>query len=256
MAELFSSYLSARFNQANLLCDIAELTDIARPIIVFEQLIGIGGEANERHLILFGELRYELAEKQWDVVFSVTQRGHLNLYHVESIEQVHTEAPLLYSTLEVDVGSSHYAHVGVLHLLAAHLDILSFFQYAQELRLRSERQLGHLIEEERALVGQLEIALAVGFGIGKRALDMAEELGVAGAFGQRATVDGKKLIMFARGEVMDDMGENVLTRTVFARNQHVEVGFGHLNGYLDISIQNSVVADNPVALLDDLCVHC
>lgn len=85
---------------------------------------------------------------------------------------------------------------------------------------------------------------------------MAEQFRIDGAFGKSATVDCKKLIMLARREVVDDMGENVFTCAVLARNKHIEVGFGHLNGYFDISIQSSVVANDAVALLDDLCVHC
>ena len=51
------------------------------------------------------------------------------------------------------------------------------------------RDVGDLVEEERALVGHLEAAHAVGLGVGERALDVAEQLALKDAFRQPADVD-------------------------------------------------------------------
>jgi hypothetical protein len=61
---------------------------------------------------------------------------------------------------------------------------------AQQLHLHRQRQIGNLVEEQRAPVGRLEEAVAVLLGAGERALAVAEELRLHQVFRNRAAVDG------------------------------------------------------------------
>jgi hypothetical protein len=60
---------------------------------------------------------------------------------------------------------------------------LLLLQHAQQLHLRVERQLAHLVEEERAAVRQLEAADALLQRAGERALLVAEQLALDDARG-------------------------------------------------------------------------
>ena len=62
-------------------------------------------------------------------------------------------------------------------------------EHAQELLLLAQRDVGDLVEEERAAVGQLEPADAILPGVGERALHVAEQLALEDAFRHAAGVD-------------------------------------------------------------------
>src|SRR5436189_120777 len=71
--------------------------------------------------------------------------------------------------LEVLVRRRDDADVDVDGLRAAEARELALGEHAQELHLRGERHLAHLVEEERAAVGELEATLAPPLGAGERA---------------------------------------------------------------------------------------
>ena len=61
---------------------------------------------------------------------------------------------------------------------------------AQQLHLQRERHLADLVEEQRAAVGRLELALLVGDRAGEGALHVAEQLALEQVLGDGAAVDG------------------------------------------------------------------
>jgi hypothetical protein len=65
-------------------------------------------------------------------------------------------------------------------------------QDAQQLGLQLQRQLTHLVQEERAAIGLLEGALAPGLRSGEGAFLMAEQLALDQRRGQRGAVDRDK----------------------------------------------------------------
>ena len=60
---------------------------------------------------------------------------------------------------------------------------------AQQLGLRGQRQVGHLVEEQRAAVGVLELPAAAA-NAGRGALLDAEQLGLEQRLDERGAVDG------------------------------------------------------------------
>ena len=61
---------------------------------------------------------------------------------------------------------------------AAHPADLALLQHPQQLGLELERQVADLVQQQRALVGQLEEPRPVGGGAGEGALRVPEELGL------------------------------------------------------------------------------
>ena len=71
-------------------------------------------------------------------------------------------------------------------VLAPHLAELPALDDPEQLRLEGQAELGHLVQQERAPIGQLEHALPVGHGRGEGALDVAEHLALHEPFGMAA----------------------------------------------------------------------
>src|SRR5262249_61849741 len=74
---------------------------------------------------------------------------------------------------------------------------LAGLQPAQEARLLAERHVRDLVEEQRAAVGELEAAGAIGARVGERALDVAEQLALEQAIGETAGVDRDECLVGA-----------------------------------------------------------
>ena len=77
---------------AHAIGEVAQLTDVAGPAIALEQLDGLGGELERRHVVLIGALRGEEAEEQGDVLGTRAQGRDLDGNGIEAEEQVLTEA--------------------------------------------------------------------------------------------------------------------------------------------------------------------
>jgi hypothetical protein len=95
---------------------------------------------------------------------------------------------------QVAIGGGDEAHVDGDGPRSAQALDLALLQSAQQLGLQVERQLAHLVEKERALVGQLQTADLARNGAGERALLVAEEL----AFEQPAGMAAQFSLMKVR----------------------------------------------------------
>ena len=81
-----------------------------------------------------------------------------------------------YKLVEIPIRRGEDANIDLDGLGAADPLKLAFLQDAQQLRLEVERQLAHLVEEERTMVGEFKTALAALGRTGERAALMTEEL--------------------------------------------------------------------------------
>src|SRR6185369_2009721 len=84
------------------------------------------------------------------------QRGHSDRQDIQSVVQVGAESAGRHLLFEVAVRGRNHPHVDLDGTAASDLFKLVFLQYAQQLDLHVEREFAHLVEENRASVGQLE----------------------------------------------------------------------------------------------------
>ena len=236
----------------DLLGDVLQLAHVAGPLVAHEHLLGLVGEHHAVHLVFLGHLHGKEAEQQHDVLAALAQGRHLDGYRVQAVVEVLAESPLADSLADVDVGGGHDAHVGLLHLSGAHGDILARLQDAQQPGLRGQRQLAHLVEKQRPLVGHAEVARRVVDGPRVGTLHVAEQLGVDGALGNGAAVDGEVLLAAARRIVVNDAGDDLLAHAALADDEHAQVGRRHLEGDVEHMVQRIAVAHDVVPLFDAL----
>ena len=116
-----------------------------------------------------------MLHQQRDVVLAVAQRRQLDRDDVQPVEQVLAELAFLHHLAQVDVGRGDDPDVDLDRLHAAEAREVALLDHAQQLRLRLERDVADLVEEDAALVGELEEPLLGIDGAGEGALHVAEQ---------------------------------------------------------------------------------
>ncbi len=165
----------------------------------------------------------EMRGKQRDVLAPLAQRRHVDREHGEAVEEIGPEAPLGDGGAQVAVGGGDHAHVDAVRLVRAHALDLALLQRAQQHRLQLQRQVADLVEEERAAVGDLELAGAVARGAGEGAGDVAEELARGDRLGQRRAVDLDQRLGAAQRLVVQVPRDQFLADAGLAGDEHREV---------------------------------
>jgi hypothetical protein len=112
-----------------------------------------------------------------DVLGALAQGGNPDGHDVQAVEEVLPEAPRLRLGREVAVRRRDEADVDVLGP-AADLLHVARLKRPEDLGLNREREVADLVDEQRPLVGLLEVALTRGLRAGEGALRVAEELGL------------------------------------------------------------------------------
>ena len=224
-------------------------------MIAHKHLFGFVGKPHRRNVILVRHIGGEFPEQHNDVFAAFAKRRQRNLNGSQPVVEVFAEFTFFHQPDQIAVGGGNDAHIGFLDFGGAHFDIFAVFQYPQQSHLGGQGEFGHFVQEKRSLVGHFEIAAPAGNGSGKRALFVPEQFAVDGAFGDGAAVDGKIGAVFAGRKMMDDFGNNFLTRSTFAGNQHGDVGGGYTDGPSNGLLQFGRLPDDAEALFDALNVH-
>src|SRR5690606_21593549 len=158
--------------------EVLELADVAGEVVLCEERLRLLGEARHVAPEALVVAIDEVPEEERDVALALAERGGLRVHHVEPVVEVFAEAPLADLHLEVAAGGRHEAHVHADRLDAAHALEYLLLERAEELHLHARRDLGDLVEEERALVRELEAPGLARHRAGEGAALVAEELGL------------------------------------------------------------------------------
>src|SRR5690606_23567563 len=105
-------------------------------------------------------------------------------------------------------------------LVAADALEAPLLQHVQELDLRTERDLGDLVEEQGALVRLLEAPRAPPVGARERPLLVPEQLALEQRLRERRAVDGDERLAGARAQRVDGARELPLAGPALARDEH------------------------------------
>ena len=84
--------------------------------------------------------------------------GSADRHDVQAIEQILAEQALADQLAQVAMGGGDDAHIGADRRAAADGGVLALLQHAQQPRLRLERHVADLVEEQRAALRLLEAA--------------------------------------------------------------------------------------------------
>jgi hypothetical protein len=131
----------------------------------------------------------EMIGEDVEVIAAIAQRGNGDGDGGDTEVEIFAEELFADALLKVAVGGGNDADVYVNGLRAADAFKAAFFEDAKELGLAGEREFADFVEEERAALGQLDLADLAIAGAGKRAFFMAEEFVFDEIFGDGGAIE-------------------------------------------------------------------
>ncbi|MNN18536.1 hypothetical protein D3C81_1317480 [compost metagenome] len=166
-----------------------------------------------------------------DVLATVAQRRHLQVEHVQAVEQVFAEAAFGDHALQVAVGGADDAHIHLHFAVATHPAEAAIAEKTQQLGLQVWRHLADFIEKYRALVGQFhQPGLAAPLRAGEGAGGVAEQFALGQALGQRGAVQGQEWRRMAAADGVAGAGYQLFAGAGFAMHQQRCIERRHAQG--------------------------
>ena len=172
-----------------------------------------------------------LAEQR-DVRAPLAQRRDVDADHVETEVEVLAEASIGDGLGQARVGRRQDPRIDADRPPRAEPAVLAVLEHVQELRLEVRAHLADLVEQDRALMGQLELAGFVAQGAGERAALVAEQLRFEKLLGEGRAVHLHERPLLPPGLRVDEAREHLLAHAGFARDQHRRVGVRDLARHL------------------------
>ena len=164
----------------------------------------------------------------------IAQRRHDDVDHVEAVEQVFAElrpAPSCSRRLRL-VAAITRTLTSPLRRVGADLLHFAGLEEAQQQPLHAQRHLADFVEEDRPVVGHLELAGLVAIGAGEAALDVAEQFRFEQRFGKAGAIDGTKGRLRARAAALNRAGDDFLADAALTGDEHFGVGPGDAIDFL------------------------
>ena len=144
---------------------------------------------------------------------------------VEAVKQVFPELSLGDHVAEDPVGRRDHAHVHAARgLVRTDLLQLARLEEPQEQPLHPERHLADFVEEDRAVMRELELARAIAIGAGEAAFHVAEQLRFEQRLGHAGAVHGHERACGPRASRVHGVGDQFLARPAFPCNEDLGVG--------------------------------
>src|SRR2546425_3194347 len=146
----------------------------------------------------------------WDHValFALPQRRQIDWAPPQPIVEVFSESSRLHFFLKVPLGGADEAHIHLDRLVAADPLKLPLLQHAQHLDLHHRGDLPDLVQEDGALVRQLEPPLALPQRARKRPALMPEQFGLKQRLRKGGTADLDEGAIASRAVVVDRSEEH------------------------------------------------
>ncbi len=205
-----------------------EFPDVPGPRVVGEPAEGRAAELPRvgRQAVHRALLGQEHAGQQRNVLGPLLQRGQPDREGVDPVVEIFAEPFLAHQQLERAVGGRHEPEVHVDAGAAAQPLHLALLEDAQQLRLRHERQVADLVEEQRAAVGQLDPPEPPLVRAGEGSLLVAEDLGLEQRIGNGRAADGLERPRLPTAQVVNGAGGHFLAGARGPEDQHRDVGLG------------------------------
>ncbi len=193
--------------------DVPKLAYVPGPVVRHERLHRLGRNG-ERLAGRRGRAEHPHHERR-DVLPPRAQGRNRHRDDRKPEIEVFPELPRLHLAREIPLRRRDDAHVRFDGLVAAHLAELFRLEHAQELRLDVERKLPDFVQEDGAVVGQLERPLPGADRSRVGAALVPKELALDEGVADRSAVDDDEGALRARTLLVDRASENVLAGAGF-----------------------------------------
>ena len=169
--------------------------------------------------VAFGGACEEVVEEEGEVVEALAEGGRFEADDVEAVEEVFAEGAAIDFDVEVAVCGGDDAEVDGSVVGFADASECAFLECAEEFGLVGEGELADLVEEECAVVGELEESGVGLVGAGEGAFGVAEDFGFEEWFGDRGAVDGDEAGVVAVAGLVEGAGDELFAGAALADDQ-------------------------------------
>src|SRR5262245_11990869 len=169
--------------------DVLQLADVPGPRVAHQRLDHVRGNRVDAPADVAGVMRDEVPDEQRNVLGPFPKRGQVDREYVQTVVEVGAEFPCFHELVEQTVRRRDDPDVGPDRLRAAETLERPLLEHAQELRLEVGRQVADLVQQQRAVVGELEASDASRDGTREGAPLVAEQLALEQARGDRRTIE-------------------------------------------------------------------
>src|SRR5581483_7650768 len=197
----------------------------------------LSGSPRARHQDVLGDYR--------DVFAAVAQRRQQNRDDIQPVIEIFAEATALHFLLQVLLRRAHEADIDFDRFIAPDALELPLLQDPQQLHLDDRRDLADLIEEERALMRELEPAAPLLHGAGERAFFMTEKLSLKQRLWQSRTADLDERVVAPRAAPVYGIRDELLAGAAFAEDQDGRIGCGNELHFLEHFPHPLIAAEDP-----------
>src|SRR5579864_261800 len=213
--------------------DIFQFANVARPIVVHQELHRAGCKLSHGLAVLEAVALEKMGEQRRHVFAAIAQRGKHEMNYVQAVVQILAKAAFADKRQELNVGGGHDADIHFELLCSAKPHELALLNDAQQLGLRFRADGGNFVEENSALVGDFEESFFGSDGAGESAFHVTEELRFEQIDGNRARVHWNKGFIRARRSGVDSFGDEFLAGAAFAADQHGGARRSHLGDQVE-----------------------
>ena len=140
----------ARAHNHGPLDHVLQLTDVARPVVVLQQLQRFLVDRVEALSRPGGVALHEVLDEGQEVVCPFPERWHVDGKDIEAIEQVLAETSIGHGGGQITVGRRDDSNVDADRLRTSDPLELALLQHSQERQLQVEREFTHFIQEDDA----------------------------------------------------------------------------------------------------------
>src|SRR6185436_13872873 len=132
---------------------VAQLPDIAGPVVNNHQVQHLLREPDLALLGLLLVLLEIVVDQRGYLLTAFPERRHLNANDVQAVEEVFAKASLGDGPLQIRVSSRDHPDIDLQRLTLADRVYLALLEEPQQFRLKLDREVADLVQEERAALG-------------------------------------------------------------------------------------------------------
>ena len=169
-----------------------------------------------------GRLVGKVLREQPDVVAPHPQWRQIDPHHVDPVVEITAELATFHHLVDVAGGRGHHADVDGVFLAGAHPPHPSLLEHAEQFGLERQRQFAHLVEEQRAAVGELDEAHPAGIGAREGPALVAEELALDQRVGNRPAINRHERALCPPAAGVNRPGHEFLAGARLTRHQHID----------------------------------
>src|SRR6267142_1205165 len=199
--------------------DVHQLAHVSRPGIACDLALGLSRQTHVLSEFPPHALDKERGEQR-GIAVPFPERGNLDRHDVEAVVEVLAETSLAHLVDERAVGRGEDPHVDLDVARAAHAAHDFRIEEFEELRLKRQGELSHLVEKDRAVLGRLEEAHAELRRVRESALLLAEELALQKLARDRGAVDLHEGPPPSRALPVDGPREKLLPHAALTQHQY------------------------------------